>query len=559
MTLPFSRLAKYLALSFASVTMTAQFALAQPSAPDNRPVVRVAVQQISNSGALDPLREQSNVGTRVLPMIYAGLIQLDTTGDLKPMAGIAESWKRIDDRTLEFKLRPGVKFHNGDPVTVEDIAFSFGPQRMFGQSKPITGAATAQPAAAAKGAPTAANDPAFAKGPTPPPEVVAVARNIWPSLIGVEIVDDKTVRLVNALPDVTLEGRLARLGSEIISKKAYLAAKDWNTWAQNPVSAGPFKVKELKQDQSLVLVANDDYFGGKPNVREIRYTVVPEVSSRINGLISGQYDFVTDIPPDQFKLIQNNPKFEITGGPVMNHRLVVFDKTNAVLANPKIRQAMTHAIDRKAIVDALWGGRTTIPAGLQWEYYGDMYIKDWEVPKYDVALAKKLLKEAGYKGEPIPFRTMNNYYTNQTQTDQIMLEMWKAVGLNVQMQMAENWSQIFEKGPMRGVRGWSNSAPFSDPVSSMVNQHGPRGQQQRMGEWSNDEFNKLSNVLVTSVNPQERRETFARMLVIAEREDPAYTVLHRTAVFYAKRKDFGWKPSQTFLMDFRAENLQPPK
>ncbi len=559
MTLPFSRLPKYLALAFAGFTMSAQFALAQPSTPDNRPIVRVAVQQISNSGALDPLREQSNVGTRVLPMIYAGLIQLDTTGDLKPMAGIAESWKRIDDRTLEFKLRPGVKFHNGDPVTVEDIAFSFGPQRMFGQSKPITGAATAQPAAAAKGTPAAANDPAFASGPTPPPEVVAVARNIWPSLIGIEIVDDKTVRLVNALPDVTLEGRLARLGSEIISKKAYLAAKDWNTWAQNPVSAGPFKVKELKQDQSLVLVANDDYFGGKPNVREIRYTVVPEVSSRINGLVSGQYDFVTDIPPDQFKLIQNNPKFEITGGPVMNHRLVVFDKTNAVLANPKIRQAMTHAIDRKAIVDALWGGRTTIPAGLQWEYYGDMYIKDWEVPKYDVALAKKLLKEAGYKGEPIPFRTMNNYYTNQTQTDQIMLEMWKAVGLNVQMQMAENWSQIFEKGPMRGVRGWSNSAPFSDPVSSMVNQHGPRGQQQRMGEWSNDEFNKLSNVLVTSVNPQERRETFARMLVIAEREDPAYTVLHRTAVFYAKRKDFGWKPSQTFLMDFRAENLQPPK
>lgn len=555
MTFSLPRLAKYLTLAFAGVTLTAQIANAQSAVPDNRPVVRVAVQQISNSGALDPLREQSNVGTRVLPMIYAGLIELDTTGDLKPKAGIAESWKRIDDRTLEFTLRPGVKFHNGDPVTVEDIAFSFSPQRMFGNTKPSIGVATAKPAAAD----AAANEPTFATGPTPPAEVVAVARNIWPSLIGVEIVDDKTVRLVNALPDLTLEGRLARLGSEIISKKAYLAAKDWNTWAQQPISAGPFKVKELKQDQSLVLVANDDYFGGKPNVREIRYTVVPEVSSRINGLISGQYDFVTDIPPDQFKLIQNNPKFEISGGPVMNHRLVVFDKTHPVLANPKIRQAISHAIDRKAIVDALWGGKTTIPAGLQWEFYGDMYIKDWEVPKYDPALAKKLLKEAGYKGEPIPFRTMNNYYTNQTQTDQIMLEMWKAVGLNVQMQMAENWAQIFEKGPTRGVRGWSNSAPFSDPVGSMVNQHGPNGQQQRMGEWSNDEFNKLSNVLTSSVNPQERRETFARMLVIAEREDPAYTVLHRTAVFYAKRKDFGWKPSQTFLMDFRADNLQPPK
>lgn len=546
----FPNILSIVALTFACALSHAPWASAQST--DTRPVIRVAVQQIANSGALDPLREQSNVGTRVLPMIYAGLIELDTVGDLSARPALAESWRRIDERTLEFKLRPGVKFHNGDPVTVEDIAFSFSPQRMFGNSQPSMPPTTKPAGPASK----PIGNTSFASGPTPPPEVVAVARNIWPSLVGVEIVDDKTIRLVNALPDVTLEGRLARLGSEIISKKAYLAAKDWNAWAQNPISAGPFKVKELKQDQYLVLVAHDDYFGGKPNIKEIRYTVVPEVSSRINGLVTGQYDFVTDIPPDQFKIIQNNPKFEVTGGPVMNHRLVVFDKTHPVLANPKIRQAMTHAIDRKAIIDALWGGRTSIPAGLQWEFYADMFINDWSVPKYDVALAKKLLKEAGYKGEIIHFRTMNNYYTNQTQTDQIMLEMWRAVGLNVQMQMAENWTQIFEKGPTRGVRGWSNSAPFSDPVSSMVNQHGPKGQQQRMGEWSNEEFNKLSNVLVTSVDQKERRQTFARMLEIAEREDPAYTVLHRTAVFYAKRKDIVWKPSQTFLMDFRPSNLQ---
>jgi peptide/nickel transport system substrate-binding protein len=109
-------------------------------------------------------------------------------------------------------------------------------------------------------------------------------------------------------------------------------------------------------------------------------------------------------------------------------------------------------------------------------------VKGWTVPKYDLALAKKLLIEAGYKGEVIHFRGLNNYYTNQTQTDQIMLEMWRSAGLNVQMSMKENWAQIFEKGPTRGVRGWSNSAPFSDPVSSLVNQHGPNGQQQQTGE-----------------------------------------------------------------------------
>jgi peptide/nickel transport system substrate-binding protein len=200
----------------------------------------------------------------------------------------------------------------------------------------------------------------------------------------------------------------------------------------------------MKMDQYLVLTAHDDYFGGKPLVKEIRYMVVPEVSSRINGLLSGQYDFITDIPPDQFKTIQGNSKLEVVGGPVLNHRLITFDKNHPVLANPKVRQAMTHAIDRDAIVEAIWGGQTRVPAGLQFEFYGDMFVKGWTVPKYDVALAKKLLAEAGYKGEVIHFRGLNNYYTNQTQTDQIMLEMWRSAGLNVQMSMKENWAQIFE-------------------------------------------------------------------------------------------------------------------
>ncbi|MEI6839109.1 MAG: ABC transporter substrate-binding protein, partial [Alcaligenaceae bacterium] len=103
---------------------------------DTRPIVRVAVQQFLTSGALDPLRAQRNVGTRMLPMIYAGLIQLDTVGDLSPQPSLAESWKRIDAQTVEFKLRPGVKFHNGDEVTAEDVAFSFGAERMFGSSTP---------------------------------------------------------------------------------------------------------------------------------------------------------------------------------------------------------------------------------------------------------------------------------------------------------------------------------------------------------------------------------------------------------------------------------------
>ena len=452
---------------------------------DNRPTVRVAVQQVANSGTLTPLREQSNVGSRSFPMIYAGLIELDRQGDLSLKPGLATSWKRIDDFTVELKLRKGVKFHNGDEMTADDVAFTFGPEYMFGSTKPlVVGQVAATIATTTNQTPaTAVKLPAA----TLPPEVPAVARRMWPSLAQVKVIDKYTVRFINLAPDLTLEGRLAR-SSEIISKRAFLEAKDWASWARSPVAAGPFKIKEFKPDNSLVLTAHDAYFGGKPNVKEVRYQVVPEVSGRVNGLLSGEYDFVTDIPPDQIKTIEANPKFEVVGGPVLNHRIIVFDKNHPQMANPKIRVAMAHAIDRDAIVKSLWGNRTSVPAGLQWEYYGPMFQKNWSVPKYDPALA----------------------------------------------------------------------APFNDPVSSIVNQHGPNGQQQQMGEWRNSEFNTLSTLLETSTNMDNRSRAFRRMLEIAEREDPAYTVLHRNVVFYGKRKDIQWKWSPTFTMDFRAANLTMP-
>jgi peptide/nickel transport system substrate-binding protein len=195
-----------------------------------------------------------------------------------------------------------------------------------------------------------------------------------------------------------------------------------------------------------------------------------------------------------------------------------------------------------------------VPKGLQWPYYEGMFHADWEVPRFDPAEARRLVRESGYRGDPIPYRLLNNYYTNQNATAQVMVEMWRAVGLNVQIEMRENWAQILERSPTRAVRDWSNSAPFNDPVSSIVNQHGPNGQQQQVGEWSNEEMNRLSVELETSTDRERRRAVFRRMLEICEREDPAYTVLHQNATFTAKRRDIRWKASPAFAMDFRATN-----
>lgn len=513
---------------------------------DQRPSITIAVQQIANSASLEPLREQSNVGQRVFSFIFERLIMQDLLSKLEERPGLAESWKRIDARTVEFTLRKGVKFHNGDEMTADDVVFTFSRDRMFGPDYDISSNKTLFTSVLIRDA---------VQGKNLPPEVPAVAKRLFPALEKVEAIDKYTVRFTNRTPDVTLEGRIGRMGADIVSRRAYEEAKSWLDWSRTPVSTGPYKVREFVADQSLTMDAHDDYWGGRPPLRSVRMVVVPEVATRINGLLAGQFDFICDVPPDQIPGIEKNPKFEVLGSTIVNHRLTVFDKNHPRLADPRIRQAFTHAIDRQAIVDALWSGRTRVPAGLQWEFYGPMFVENWTVPAYDLAKAKALLKEANYKGDPIPYRLLNNYYTNQSSTAQVLVEMWRAAGLNVQIEMKENWQQIFDTNSPRAVRDWSNSAGFNDPISSIVAQHGPQGQQQQVGEWTNAEMNSLSAAMEIETDMAKRKAMFARMLVICEREDPAYTVLHQNATFTAKRKDIKWKASPSFAMEFRSTNF----
>jgi peptide/nickel transport system substrate-binding protein len=519
-----------------------RFAIA---AADQRPSITVAVQLIATSNTLDPLAEQSNVGNRILNSYLETLIGRNLQGQLESIPQLATSWRRIDAKTLELSLRPNVRFHNGDLLTAEDIAFSYGPDRMFGSTLPTGWDKTISLETA---------DPTTNASKALPPQIPPVARRMWPSLVRVQIMDKQTVRFINATPDLTLEGRLTATGSQIISRRAYEEAKTWLDYARAPVGTGPYRIASYSPDHELVMEAHDDYWGGRPPIARIHFLQVPEVAQRVNGLRAGDFQFACDLPPDQIKTVEADPKLHVLGGTIPNHRISVFDKYDTALRDPRVRQAMTHAIDRNAIVNSLWLGRTVVPAGLQWPFYGYMFVQGWTLPEYNLDLARQLLKEANYKGDPIPYRLLNDYYTNQTATGQVLAEMWQQAGLNVQIQMKENWSQVWGRDGIRGVHDWSNSAVYNDPVSSIVSQHGPQGQQQQTDEWTNAEMNQLSVALTTSTDKDARHKMFARMLQICEREDPAYTVLHQNATFTGLPRAIQWKAAPDFAMDFRPGN-----
>lgn len=505
----------------------------------------IAVQKITNNNTLDIWNEQSNVGERVFfPNLWEGLILRDWMGDQGPVPGLATSWERLDDKTLELTLRKGVKFHNGDEMTAEDVAFSFSPERVFADTPPAGG----ETIYAENYKPRANKDL--------PANVPGIGRRLWPALAGVEIVDRYRVRFHNATPDVTLEGRLYSHGSQIANRRAWDEAESYAEWARKPITTGPYMVADHRPDVSLTLVAFDDYWGGRPPLERITFVEVPEVASRVNGLLSGEYDFACDLPPDQVGAVSRSNGFEVQSSPIWNHRVSVFNTQNAVLADPLVRRAMTHAIDRDAIVAALWAGQTSVPAGLQFESFraSDMFIDGWAAPEFNPELARELLQKAGYKGDPIPFRLLNNYYTNQVANGQIMVEMWKQAGLNVEIEMKENWGQIHDPAGIKGVRDWSASNTINDPITPLVVQFGPNGEVQQNKEWSNAEVNELSTVMETSTDHEKRKKAHARMLEICEREDPAYQVLHQNAVFTGMRSDLNWRAAPAFAMDFRASN-----
>lgn len=481
---------------------------------DAGPTLNVAMDQLP--GALDPLLGQTNPFYRTLQNVYDTLLTVNYgyDGDGTILPALAETWKRVDGKTLEVTLRQGVKFHNGADLTVDDVVFSFGFERRGDKESPGYG----------------------------------TAQQFLKTIEKVEAIDDKSVRFTSFKDDPTLELRLTAWGSQIVNKAAFEAAGGFEGFGKAPVGTGPFSVVSLSPDV-LSLKAFADYWAGKPDIESINYRAAPELSSRVAGLASGDFDLIIDVPTDQFEAITRDSNLEVVGGPVASIRVIKFDTRNEQLKDVRMRLGLAMAIDRQAIVDALWAGKVDVPHGHQLKTFS-LYTPDRPGYTYDPEQAKKLIAESGYDGTPIPYRIRAAAYGPELATAEVLVAMWNAVGVNVDLQIVENFGQMVAY-PGTGMRNGVDPVLVSDPLFGLWRSH-DRGEAEI---WSNEEFFKAGETLESSLDPAVRKAAFNRMMDIYDFEDPPAFILHTMGTFYGKKKTVNWTPTFSVYVDFRGASI----
>ncbi|MEM9683022.1 MAG: ABC transporter substrate-binding protein [Pseudomonadota bacterium] len=540
-----------LALASAALALTLGVHAQEPVFAADRPDLVVAVNKLPRG--LEPGDNNGNVDVRVIYSIFDTLIRRDfrnpgPTGEATLVPGLAKSWKRIDGKTLEVELRQGIKFQNGNEFTADDVLFTFSPERLSGKKA------------------------ALPKG-----------RRYFGHLASIEKVGPYTVRFTTKNPDPVFEHRLSTYTSWIVSKKEYeshkekakevlAAVKDKKakkapkTWLDvavreekwTPVGTGPYAFDSWKSGEFVKLVANDNYYMGKPAAKSVTFKLVPELSARIAGLVSGEYDIIVEVPPDQMPVLANYDDLQTKSVVLENSHVIVFNTKHPSLKDKRLRQALSLAIDRKKLVDTLWQGKTYTPNGHQLASFGPTYDKDRVGYRYDPAEAKKLLKESGYGGETVSYRIIPGYYTNSLEAAQIIQEMWKAIGFNIKLDPVENFKAVRADGV--AIYPWSNTYRFPDPTGAININWGPLSAVQRKYKlWSApDQFNGSMTKILESGDPEIRSAAFKKVLDSFEDEMPG-TILYNPLSTYGVRKGIDWTPYPIYFMDLRPDNLKIQK
>lgn len=470
---------------------------------------------------LDPDAYASTKALTFQNHIYEALVQRDDNLKIQPW--LATGWKQINDTTLRFTLRQGVKFHNGDELTADDVVASI--------------ARVTDPASGIRANASTIKDAVAVDKYTVDIHLVKKTGIAVNELTGVMIMDKKWLSEHNALKPTDISQ-----GTEGYA-------------TNNTNGTGPFMLQSRQRDTQMVLVRNPAWWNaaaGTTNIDKIIFKPIASDATRLSGLLAGEYDLVTSVPLQDIQRLKNDPSIRMAISPSLRVDYLTLnmrDKLNAKnaqSANPlkdiRVRKALYMAINRDAITSKVMRGLTQPTSNyLAPDIPGYNAKAGVDLP-YDPVKAKALLAEAGYpQGFNLNFDCPEGTYINAAQWCQAVQSYWAKIGVKAALNVhpASVYDPILVNGRTDvGVLGWAN-LPIMDPYSVAVQLlHTSDGKNLgtfNIPRYSNAKVDKLIDDSVGELDNSKRIAMLSEAVGIANQDLP-YLPMHFEPTVWAMSK-----------------------
>lgn len=453
--------------------------------------------------SLDPHEQLSGGTLQLSHMVFDPLVRWNKEHGFD--ARLAESWERVDETTMRFKLREGVKFHSGNEMTAADVVYTI--ERLK-------------------------KSPDF--------------KGIFSNWISATAVDDYTVELKTETPDALILNTATYVfpmdskfyeGQDEISKHGDSFA------SKNVSGTGPFTIASREQGVRIEFERFADYWDTESpgNVQKAVLTPIKEAPTRVAALLSGDVDFIAPVPPTDLERIENDENTDLV---TMNGTRVITlqlnQKRNEALANQKVRLAMVYAINNQGIVDKIMKGFGTVAAQQSPEGYVG-HNPDLK-PRFDVKKAQALMEEAGYAdGFKASMTCPNNRYVNDYKICEAAAAMLAKIKIDIDLTTipkAQYWPEYDERAADIMMIGWhsdtEDSANFTEFLTMTPNADTGKGQY-NSGNYSNPEVDELVTKALVETDDAKRSEMLQKVEELLY-NDAAFIPLHFQDLAWAARK-----------------------
>jgi len=499
---------------------------------DGRSSRTLVVAQASAVQGLDPAQMTDAESIDLLEQIFEHLVRY-APDSMKVEPDLATGWERqADGRTWRFFLRKGVTFHDGTAFNADAVVYSFMRQRQSGRT---------------------------AGGQVKFPYV-----NSYRNIVAIEKESPYVVRIVTDRPFAPLLASLAMFPVSIVSPKAFRAAEKGAPL--RPVGTGPYQfVSRDEKTGRIILEANPRYWGPKPGVDRVVFVRITNAAQRLSALQSGLVHIARNLPPEMLQLVRLHPDLRLVEMPAINVVYLAMNTENRPFHDPRVRQAVNHAIRKEPIIGLVYQDMAKPAIGPLPPSMTPYYTANVRRYEYDPKRARRLLKEAGYDPAMRPkflvMDTPRQYLPRPQLAARMIVRDLEAIGMRVDLQVLPFSEQKRQLGlglHHLGLIGWTgdNGDPDNFLYTLLDSDNAVYGNSLNFAFYKEYSFHKLVLAGRESLNQAERVKYYHEALKIVAKTCPWVPLAHAKVAVALRREVRGFRVHPTAVLYLRPVSLR---